>query len=68
MRTEQEFLAELEECMTMTDADVNTAKQALMDMVTGNPISAMKAGLQIAEATLQRVRVAIDSRKMELGE
>jgi hypothetical protein len=40
----------------------------LLDMVTGNPIDAMRSGLMIAEATLQRTRFALESRKMELKE
>ena len=66
MRTEKEFLTELKECLTMQESEMDMAKQALVDMVTGNPIQAMRTGLVIAEACLQRTRAALTARQEEI--
>lgn len=65
-QTEQEFLASLLSKLDMTDEEQGLAKQALLDMVTGNPLEAMRVGIVIAEQAMTRVVDAIHERQQEI--
>lgn len=66
MQTEEQFLNSLLDNMAMTNAEEHQAKQALIDMVTGNPIEALRTGVQLAEQVLTRTRNSIVKRQEAL--
>lgn len=66
MKTEQEFVTSLEAAMEMSDDEHFQAKEALMQMIAGNPILALHRGVQLAETVLARLRVLINERKKEI--
>lgn len=66
MKTEKEFLAELDQLFYMTEKEESLAMQAIIDMTAGNPIMAMRTGIGIAEDTIRRVKRAIEERKKEV--
>jgi hypothetical protein len=66
MKTEKEFLTELETAMELRESEYEEAKESLLQVVAGNPIFALHQGVRLAEAVLSRIRGKINERKREV--
>lgn len=65
--TEREFINELDKALELAQYQ-EEAKEALLEMMTGNELSGLRRGLNIAEQVLSKINQLLEQRKRELND
>lgn len=65
--TERDFVEKLDEALKLAPYE-DEAKQAMLEMLTGNELSGLRRGLSIAEQVLNQVTTLVEARKKELND